>query len=98
MDGEERAISMAVTDARIHGGGYRRYDGRRLGTSHAVMSLARHTYQRILGLKRPARHKILPFLCVLIAYLPATVFVGITALFPDQARDARISYGEYYGF
>jgi ABC-2 type transport system permease protein len=89
---------MTATDAVIHGGGYRRYDGPRFGTGHAVLSLARHTYQRVLGLRRPARHKVLPFLSVLIAYLPAAVFVGIIALFPDQGRDARITYGEYYGF
>lgn len=84
--------------ARIHDQGYRRYDGPRLGTAHAVRSLSRHTFQRILGLKRPARYKVLPFLCVIIAYLPAAVFVGIIALLPRAARDARITYGQYYGF
>ena len=91
-------IASTPSDAVIHGGGYRSYDGPRFGTGHAVFSLARHTYQRILGLKRPARHKILPFLAVIIAYLPAAVFVGIIALCPDQGRDARVTYGGYYGF
>jgi ABC-2 type transport system permease protein len=89
---------MTVADARIHDQGYRRYDGPRLGPSHAVRALARHTFQRILGLRRPARYKVLPFLCVIIAYLPAAVFVGIIALVPDGAQNARITYAQYYGF
>jgi ABC-2 type transport system permease protein len=96
-----RRLSAATSQtgaARIHDRGPRRYIGRRLGTAHAVRSLARHTYQRVLGLRRPARHKVLPFLSVIIAYLPAAVFVGVVALFPQQARQFRITYGQYYGF
>lgn len=89
---------MTVADARIHEQGYRRYDGPRLGTAHAVRALARHTFQRILGLRRPARYKILPFLSVIIAYLPAAVFVGIIALVPNGAQNARITYAQYYNF
>ena len=68
--------------ARILETGYRPYDGPRLGPSHAVWTLWRHTLERILGLKRPARYKILPFLSLLIAYLPAIAFIGATALIP----------------
>jgi ABC-2 type transport system permease protein len=35
---------------------------------------------------------------VIIAYLPAAVFVGIIALFPRQGRDAHITYGQSYSF
>src|SRR5262249_36421076 len=69
-----------------------------VGGALALRRLARHTFQRILGLRRPARYKILPFLAVIIAYLPAAVFVGIIALIPDGARNARITYAQYYGF
>ena len=91
-------LATADGSARIHERGYRRYDGTRLGTAHAVRSVARHTFQRILGLRRPARYKVLPFLCVIIAYLPAAVFVGVVALLPNGGRGARITYGQYYGF
>lgn len=91
-------LSTADGTTRIHDRGYRRYTGTRLGTAHAVRSVARHTFQRILGLRRPARYKVLPFLCVIIAYLPAAVFVGVVALIPDGARNARITYAQYYGF
>ena len=75
-------MSVTAATAQIHDRGYRRYDGRRLGRMHAIRSLTRHSFQRILGLRRPARYKILPFLCVIIAYLPAAVFVGVIALIP----------------
>ncbi len=86
--------------ASIADRGYRRYDGPRLGVRGATRSLFRHTVQRVLGLRRPARAKILPVLSALFAYLPAIVFVGITALVPDdRLRDFVLpTYGEYYGF
>ncbi|MDQ3106509.1 MAG: ABC transporter permease, partial [Actinomycetota bacterium] len=62
-----------------------------------------HTLRRILGLRRPARAKVLPLLSIVFAYLPATVFVGIIALFGrfggrNQARQIIPEYSEYYGF
>ena len=63
--------------------GYRRYDGRRTGTSGAVRALVVHSMQRALGLKRPAGQKILPVLAVFIAYVPAIVFVGLSVLIQD---------------
>lgn len=89
-----------MSDARIIDRGYRPYDGERLGARGAARSLARHTAQRVLGLRRPARAKVLPVLCGFIAYVPAIVFVGLAALLPDsQARDLLIpSYPDYYGF
>lgn len=85
--------------ARIYEGGYRRYDGPRLGPNHAVRSLITTTLQRIFGLHRPARAKVLPALAVLIAYLPPAVFVGLAALLPDRlAEEAMPSFGGIYGF
>jgi ABC-2 type transport system permease protein len=54
-----------------------------------------------MGLKRPARYKVLPFASVLIAYLPAIAFIGIVALIPNGRL--RLSTfvpgpGRYYGF
>jgi len=90
-----------VTDARIYDQGYRRYDGRRLGPSGAVRSVWKHTVQRVLGLRRAGRHKVLPFLTIAMAYLPAIAFIGILALVPkdaDRARELAPSYSQYYGF
>lgn len=87
-----------MSDARIHDAGYRRYDGVRLGPGQAVRSLTRHTAQRVLGLRRPARYKALPFLVILIAYLPAAVFVGLAALLPKQLHSQLPKVSDYYGF
>ena len=94
-------VIAADDRARIFEPGYRPYRGVRLGLSHSVWALTRHTAERIMGLKRPARYKVLPFTAVAIAYLPAIAFIGIIALVPNGA--ARLSDfvpgpGRYYGF
>lgn len=90
-------------DARILERGYRRYTGHREGQGHAIRSVVAHTLRRILGLRRPARAKVLPLLAIAFAYVPAIVFVGIIALFGRfggrvQARQIIPEYGEYYDF
>jgi ABC-2 type transport system permease protein len=89
-----------LSDARILERGYRPYDGERLGLPSIVRSLVRHSAQRVLGLRRPARAKILPVLSAACAYLPAVVFIGIAAIVPEsEFRDEFLpTYPEYYGF
>jgi ABC-2 type transport system permease protein len=90
-----------VSDARILDRGYRRYDGERRGARGAVGSLARQSALRALGLRRTFWAKVFPLLSAVIAYLPATVFVGVAALFPDELLDPDAvipSYGDYYSF
>ena len=86
--------------ARIVDRGYRRYDGPRSGTAGAVRSLARHSAQRALGLRRGPWAKVLPVLAVAIAYLPAVAFVGMAAFLPNELVTEGIlpGYGDYYGF
>ena len=54
----------------------------------------------VLGLKRAARHKILPALVLVISFIPAIVFVGMAAFLPTSLLEDDIlpSYAEYYGF
>ncbi|HEV7887527.1 MAG TPA: ABC transporter permease [Acidimicrobiales bacterium] len=92
-------MSSAPGTGHIYDGGYRHYDGPRLGPSSAVRSVMKQTVQRVMGLRRPARSKVLPFLSVIMAYLPALVFVGVVALLPKQVNDGFLpDYAEYYGF
>lgn len=85
--------------ARILESGYRRYEGPRLGPRHATWTLTRHTFERILGLRRPARYKVLPLVTFVIAYLPAISFIGITALIPGGRRvDFIPDPGGYFRF
>lgn len=92
-------MTTSQATGAIYEGGYQHYDGPRLGPSAAVRSVMKQTMQRVMGLRRPARSKVLPFLSVIIAYLPAAVFVGVVALLPKQVhRDILPNYAEYYGF
>jgi ABC-2 type transport system permease protein len=85
--------------AQIFDRGYRRYTGERTGRRGAIRTLVWHSAQRALGLGRSARHKLLPVAVVVMAYLPATVFVGLAALLPDRlAQDFLPGYADYYGF
>jgi len=89
-----------MSQARIFDRGYRSYDGPRLGRTGAVRSLLRSTAQRVMGIKRPARAKVLPVAAAVIAFVPAMVFIGVAALVDDERvrRNVIPSYGEYYGF
>ena len=86
--------------AQIHDLGYREYDGPRAGVRWAMTSLSLHAIQRVLGLKRAARHKVLPALVILMAFIPALVFVGMAAFLPTALLEDDLlpSYAEYYGF
>ena len=85
-----------MTEARIHERGYLAYDGPRHGPGRAMVDLGYHTMQRVLGLKRSNWQKVLPAITLLIAFVPAIVFVGIAALQPASADLELGQSGEYY--
>ena len=87
-------------DARILDRSYRSYDGPRGGVGAAIRSTTKHSVQRALGIKRTIWQKILPAVSVVIAYVPAIVFVGLSAFIPAERRpdDLLPTYAEYYGF
>lgn len=89
----------APADARIYDLGYRTYEGPRRGPAWAPVTVWRHTVQRVLGLRRPFRHKILPGIALLVALAPALVYVGIAGFLPVDliGKDLLPSYAEYYG-
>jgi len=94
-----RLAEGAAGQARILDRGYRRYDGPRLGRWHAVLSLARHSALRTLGLRRSAWAKLVPLAVVAIAFLPAVVFLGLVVLLPSEIETAVLpEYSGYYGF
>ncbi len=94
-----------MSDARIFDRGYRAYNGPRLGARGAIVSLTRHSIQRVLGLKRTFWNKILPFLSIFLAYVPAIVFVGIAVFLRSRLtsrgvdiNDVIPTYDQYYSF
>ncbi|HEY6533384.1 MAG TPA: hypothetical protein VIY72_13840, partial [Acidimicrobiales bacterium] len=93
--------TVTGTGARILDRGYRPYEGPRRGTSGAFRALTVHSMQRALGLKRSASQKLLPALSVLIAYVPAIVFIGLSVLIEDtllENQNLIPTYAEYYSF
>ena len=62
--------------------------------------MVRYSVRHTLGLGRPARHKILPWLAVVIALVPAVVFVGLAVVLPFDliTDDILPDYHEYYDF
>ncbi len=66
--------------AHIAESGYASYEGARTGRISAIVVIAIASIHHVLGLGRPARHKVLPVLVVIIAYLPAVVIAGISVL------------------
>ena len=95
------AASAARADAaQIIDQGYRSYDGPRTGLPGAIRSVVRYSVRHTLGLGRSARHKILPWLAVVIALVPGVVFVGLAVVLDiDVITDELLpDYHEYYGF
>lgn len=77
---------------------YRSYDGARHGLAGAMRAVIGSSVRFTLGFGRPARHKFLPWLAVVIALVPAIVFVGMaTVLDIDLISDQILpDYHEYY--
>ncbi|MCP3938452.1 MAG: ABC transporter permease [Actinomycetia bacterium] len=88
-----------VDDAHILDRGYRTYEGERGGSIAAAVTIAVAGMRAVLGLGRRARSKAIPVVCVVIAFLPAVIFVGLAALLPSEFLDvAEIAdYSGYYG-
>ena len=86
--------------AQIIDRGYRSYEGPRTGLPGSIRSVVRYSVRHTLGLGRAARHKILPWLAVVIALVPAVVFVGLAVVLDiDMIEDEILpDYHEYYGF
>ena len=91
---------MSETSARIYDVGYRSYDGPRRRPRWAILTVALHAVQRVLGLRRSFRHKILPALAILIAFLPALVSLVLAVVLDQDLTedDGLITYGDYYFF
>lgn len=85
-------------DARIFDLGYRSYDGPRERPGRAIVTLAEFTGRRVLGLGRGARHKVLPAMTLVIAYLPALFSVVFAVFAQNIGVGDLVSYGDYMFF
>jgi ABC-2 type transport system permease protein len=85
-------------DAQLFDLGYRGYDGVREQPARAILTLAVFTMRRVLGLGRGARHKVLPAITLVIAFLPAFISVAVASIVDSIRPDELISYGDYTFF
>ena len=76
--------------ARILDRGYRKFEGRRSGVPGAMRSVAWYTTRAVLGLGRKARHKIAPVTVLVVAFLPAVIWVGATAIFGAEFFEGEV--------
>jgi ABC-2 type transport system permease protein len=83
--------------------GYRRYEGPRLGRSHAIRSLFSHSLRSTFGIGRGGRAKIAPIILGGLALLPAIAIVGALTLAAQLGAASRFStqapfrYETYFG-
>lgn len=90
-----------MTDEVIFDRGYRRYDGPRLGTAGARRAVVRDGVRRVLGLRRKARRKILPWSLLAIATTLGAVFIGLhffASQLPVDMASELPRYGELFDF
>jgi ABC-2 type transport system permease protein len=67
--------------------GYEPYDGERRGRSGARRTILADGVRRVLGLRRKARRKVMPFTLIAIAVIPTIVFVGIGFVVPIDTSE-----------
>jgi ABC-2 type transport system permease protein len=84
--------------ARLYDLGYRSYDGPRERPARAILTLAEFTARRVLGLGRGGRHKVLPAITLVIAFLPALFSVAFAVFVSDVVAEDLVSYGDYMFF
>jgi ABC-2 type transport system permease protein len=89
----------AVTGGAIYDRGYRPYEGLLGGRTSSTLALYRASIRRALGIRRPWRQKLFPWLLLAIVTIPALVNVGVGYVTRDSpAPDfSFITYREYVG-
>jgi ABC-2 type transport system permease protein len=75
--------------------GYTPYEGERRGRRGAVRTTYKDGINRVFGIRRRARKKILPWILIVLAVLPAVVFVGFAFLLSTFAPEADSPFGSH---
>jgi ABC-2 type transport system permease protein len=82
---------MTDNTGAVYDLGYEPYEGDRRGRSGARRTLVADGVRKVLGFRRKARRKIMPFTLVAIAVIPAIVFVGVGFIVPGAAAESGLS-------
>ncbi len=84
---------MADKAGVVYDLGYKPYEGQRLGRSGAIRAMLKDGLRRTFGIRRKARKKVYPWGLVVLAFLPAIVFVGLAFALSSFAPDAESPFG-----
>ena len=77
--------------------GYKPHEGPVLGRGAVIRAVLRDGLRRVLGLRRRARKKVLPWGLLGIAMLPVTFFVAIGVVIGELAEDAELfGHAQYF--
>jgi hypothetical protein len=90
-----------MTDQVIFDRGYRTYDGPRTGPSGARKAVYKDGIRRVLGLRRKAWLKIIPWGLLSIGLIAAAVFIGIhwaIGNIEESLREGVPTYGGLFDF
>lgn len=68
--------------------GYEPFEGERRGRKGAWLTVWADGLRRVLGLRRKARRKIMPWLLVAVAIIPPIIAVGVAFIIPAGAAEA----------
>ncbi len=83
--------------AEIFDRGYRSYEGPRTGIASSMRAVVAVSIQRALGLRRKFRFKVVPLITIILAYVPALIFLGISVIFPAELVGEVQDYASYFG-
>ena len=91
--------TLDVGQGAVYDRGYRPYDGPRGERGAATLALYKASIRRALGLRRPWRQKVAPFVLLAVVTVPAIVNVGIGYVTRDRVanRIEIVNYREYVG-
>ncbi|MXZ68500.1 MAG: hypothetical protein F4Z17_05850 [Acidimicrobiia bacterium] len=83
--------------------GYRHYDGTRTGRRGAVRAIVREGFRRVMGLRRKAKRKLLPWTLIVVALSSVVILVAITwattqTPASDELADLVPRYRGYFDF
>lgn len=86
------------SDGYLYDLGYQAYDGEYLGRSGTRLAILRDGMRKVLGLRRRARTKVLPWGLFLIGLFPAVVFIGIGVIGGQfgAEEDTLFSHPDYF--
>jgi len=81
---------------------YRRYEGERTGRTKIRLAMLRDGVRKVLGLRRKARRKILPWGLIIVAVLPAIAIVGFQVFTQGLGADELLEdlipgHADYFG-